>query len=215
MGILVSDFDSTLTQRDFFDLVRERWPVPPEDDPWEKYIAGKLTHFEALAEIFRTIRSEEEALLELVDTMGLDPGLSSSLGVLQNNGWEVVIASAGCDWYIRYLLKTAGVSIPVHANPGIFDPASGLLMSLPKESPFFSPTVGIDKPGVVRDALQRAKYVAFAGDGRPDLEPALLVSPAYRFARGWLADALTERGEAFHHFSRWSEIAAQLPKISC
>lgn len=215
MGILVSDFDSTLTQRDFFDLVRERWPVPPEDDPWEKYVAGELTHFEALAEIFHGIRSDEKALLELVDTMGLDSNLAGSLGTLQDNGWEVVIASAGCDWYIRYLLKTAGVSIPVHANPGTFDPAQGLLMTLPQESPFFSPTIGIDKPGVVRDALQRAKYVAFAGDGRPDLEPALLVPPEYRFARGWLAEALTERGEAFHPFSRWSEIAAQLPKIPC
>jgi hypothetical protein len=52
MGILISDFDSTLTRYDFFDLVRKRWPTSPDDDPWEKYVAGKVTHFQALAEIF-------------------------------------------------------------------------------------------------------------------------------------------------------------------
>jgi 2-hydroxy-3-keto-5-methylthiopentenyl-1-phosphate phosphatase len=86
---------------------------------------------------------------------------------------------------------------------------------LPVDSPFFSAPTGIDKPGVVRDALRRTEHVAFAGDGRPDLEPALLVRPEYRFARGWLAEALTERGEAFHPFSRWSEVADKLPKVSC
>ncbi len=212
MGILVSDFDSTLTQRDFFDLVRQRWPVPPEEDPWEKYVAGELTHFEALAEIFRGIRSDEASLRAMVDSMELDPQLADSLAALQAKGWEVVIASAGCDWYIRYLLNKAGVSIPVHANPGTFDPVRGLEMRLPKDSPFFSLSTGIDKPGIVRDARRRSEHVAFAGDGRPDLEPALLVSPEYRFARGWLAEALRERGEIFQPFSHWSEIATQLPK---
>jgi len=215
MGILVSDFDSTLTQRDFFDLVRERWPVPPEQDPWKKYVAGELTHFEALAEIFRGIRSDETSLLKLVDTMELDLDLASSVATLKTYGWDVVVASAGCDWYIRYLLRQAGVSIPVHANPGTFDPSKGLLMTPPVDSPFFSASTGIDKPGVVRDALRRTEHVAFAGDGRPDLEPALLVHPKYRFARGWLADALTERGETFHSFSHWSEIVTQLLTVPC
>ena len=53
MSIVISDFDGTLTRYDFFDLVRKRWPFPPEDDPWEKFVRGQITHFEALAEIFR------------------------------------------------------------------------------------------------------------------------------------------------------------------
>lgn len=210
MKILVSDFDSTMTRRDFYDLVRKRWPVPPSDDPWEKYIAGKITHFEALAEIFRRIRGTESELLQLADSMEIDPSLATSLAGVRAAGWDVVVASAGCDWYIRYLLGKAGASVTVHANPGIFDPAQGLLMSLPKDSPYFSPTTGIDKPAIVKDALRRADVVAFAGDGPPDLAPALLVPPERRFARGWLAATLTERGEAFHPFERWTEIAEKL-----
>jgi 2-hydroxy-3-keto-5-methylthiopentenyl-1-phosphate phosphatase len=68
---------------------------------------------------------------------------------------------------------------------------------------------------IVRDALKRSERVAFAGDGRPDLEPALLVKPELRFARGWLADAFGERGEKFHPFERWSQIADRLQKGAC
>ena len=51
-------------------------------------------------------------------------------------------------------------------------------MSLPEHSAFFSPTTGVNKVEIVRDALNRSDCVAFAGDGRPDLEPALMVEPS-------------------------------------
>jgi 2-hydroxy-3-keto-5-methylthiopentenyl-1-phosphate phosphatase len=212
MSILVSDFDGTVTRYDFFERVRKRWPFPPQDDPWEKFVAGEVTHFQALAEIFAGIRTTEADLLELADSTGIDPSFAESVQALQHRGWEIVIASAGCDWYIHFLLQKAGVSIPVHANPGIFDPKRGLQMSLPENSPFFSPTKGVSKVAIVRDALSRSDRVAFAGDGRPDLKPAMLVEPEWRFARGWLAEALNERGEKFHPFERWSEIADELQK---
>jgi len=210
MSILISDFDGTVTRYDFFDMVRKRWPFPPQDDPWEKFVTGEITHFEALAEIFACIRTTEADLLELADSTELDDSFGKSARVLQDSGWEIVIASGGCDWYIKYLLKKAGVSISVHANPGTFDPEQGLEMSLPERSPFFSLTKGVNKVAIVRDALSRSHRVAFAGDGRPDLKSALLVQPQLRFARGWLAEALNERGEGFHPFERWSQIADQL-----
>ncbi len=43
-----------------------------------------------------------------------------------------------------------------------------------------------------------------------DRPEALLVRPELRLARGWLAEALGERGERFHPFERWSQIADQL-----
>ena len=126
---------------------------------------------------------------------------------LQKRRWEIVIASAGCDWYIRFLLKQAGVSVLLYANPGVFDPECGLQMSLPERSRFFSPTTGVNKVEIVRDALSRSDRVAFAGDGRPDMEPALLVKPEFRF--------LPERGEKFHSFEHWSQIADQLGDDEC
>lgn len=212
MGILVSDFDGTITRYDFFDRVRKRWPFSPQDDPWEKFVSGEITHFQALAEIFARIRTTEADLLALADSTELDPSFANSVRALQDHGWEVMIASAGCGWYIDFLLKKAGISVSVHANPGTFDPKRGLLMSLPERSPFFSASKGVNKVAIVQDALKRSDRVAFAGDGRPDLRPALLVPLQLRFARGWLAEALTERGEKFYPFESWSEIADRLQK---
>ena len=83
-------------------------------------------------------------------------------------------------------------------------------MRLPDASRFLSRSTGIDKVAVVRDAMRRSPDVAFAGDGRPDLEPALLVPPERRFARGWLANALRQQGQSFHPFTSWAEIADTL-----
>lgn len=83
-------------------------------------------------------------------------------------------------------------------------------MELPHGSPFFSPTVGIDKPAIVRHALATADVVAFAGDSRPDVEPALLVEPEMRFATGFLADDLTRRDEGFRPFERMIDVARAL-----
>jgi hypothetical protein len=41
------------------------------------------------------------------------------------------------------------------------------------------------------------------------------VKPEFRFARGWLADAFKERGEKFHPFDCWSQIADQLRDDKC
>jgi len=126
MGILVSDFDGTVTRYDFFDRVRKRWPFPLQEDPWEKFVSGEITHFQALAEIFASIRATEAELLELADSTELDVSFAKSVRTLQDRGWKIVIASAGCDWYIKFLLKKGGVSVPVYANPGVFDQESGL-----------------------------------------------------------------------------------------
>jgi 2-hydroxy-3-keto-5-methylthiopentenyl-1-phosphate phosphatase len=83
-------------------------------------------------------------------------------------------------------------------------------MTAPLQSPFFAAETGIDKAAVVRHYLSQGRETAFAGDGRPDLAPALLVPPGYRFATGWLADELGRRREPFVRFDRWCEIAERL-----
>jgi len=209
-GILVSDFDGTMTRRDFYDLVRERWPLPPEDDPWERYVAGRCTHFEALAEIFGRIRADAATIDTLLQQMELDPKLPSAVAALKAAGWRVIVASAGCAWYINRLLSKAGVELEVHANPGEFSPEHGLHMQLPTTSRYFNRQTGIDKAAIVKEAQQQAELVAFCGYGRPDLAPALSVPGTRRFARGWLAGELSARKEPFLRFESWSEIENQL-----
>ena len=209
-AVLVSDFDGTMTRHDFYQMVRARWWNEAEPDPWEEYIAGRITHFEALNRFFARIRADEATLRTFAEGMELDPTLPEALERLDQAGWTLVIASAGCEWYIRHLLAGIRTPFTLHANPGRLTPAGGLEMQLPVDSEFFSPETGIDKLAVVKHALARHERVAFAGDGPPDLPPARLIPVRSRFARGYLAQTLTAEGEAYELLSDWDTLATHL-----
>ncbi len=212
--VFVTDFDGTMAAQDFYRLVAQQYMPLGAPDYWDLYARGKITHFEAMRSFFSHAPEDEEALNRLLQRMDPDPGLGAAVDQLQQRGWQVIVASAGSAWYIDRLLAQAGVSgVEVYANPGSIEPGRGLWIRLPEASPFFSLDVGINKPAIVREALRRAELVAFAGDGPPDLEPALLVRPGLRFARGWLAGELDRRGEPFSRFQRWSDVAEMLAAL--
>ena len=208
--VLVSDFDGTMTQHDFYKLAIELLMPPETPDYWVEYRAGTITHFEALRRYFAAIRATDEEVLAVMRKMNLDNGLSIAAENLRQAGWQIVVASAGCAWYIRRLLDDAGVFVEVHANPGHLQPGHGLQMEMPKGSPFLSATLGIDKTAIVQRFLADGATVAFAGDGFPDADPARLVPAHLRFARGDLANVLEAEGLTFHTFDAWSDIAQVL-----
>jgi 2-hydroxy-3-keto-5-methylthiopentenyl-1-phosphate phosphatase len=208
--VLVSDFDGTMTQHDFYQRAQAAYPPRGDADPWNDYLAGRLSHFDALQQLFASLPGDENQVMELARSAQLDAGLGDSLPRLRQAGWSVVVVSAGCAWYIERLLGERGVKVPLVANPGRLLPAGGLWMERNTDSPFYAPDTGVDKSAVVRAALEGRRIVAFAGDGPPDLTPALLVAAELRFARGWLAEALADRGEGFRPYATWSNIADTL-----
>jgi 2,3-diketo-5-methylthio-1-phosphopentane phosphatase len=209
--ILVSDYDGTITDRDFYSLLAEHYIPADIPDYFSLYRQGRIPHFDAMAAYFAFAPTDEKQLDELLAGSQPDPDLGAAAALLQRAGWELIVVSAGSSWYVERVLKRAGVTATVYSNPGRVVEGQGLVLErLDPSSPFHSAKVGVDKPAVVRHALRRAETVAFAGDGPPDMDPALLVRPELRFARGFLAEALRERGEAFRPFARWSEIAKEL-----
>jgi 2,3-diketo-5-methylthio-1-phosphopentane phosphatase len=212
--ILVSDFDGTMARQDFYKLALESLVPLGTPNYWAEYRAGRMTHFETLRSYFATIRASEAEVLAVVGRMELDPELPASVKQLRRAGWRVVVASAGCDWYIRRLLAAAGVEIEVHSNPGRFEAGQGLLMQMPDGSPYLSQTLGVDKAGVVRRHLAEGRMVAFAGDGFADADAARLVADDLRFARADLAQVMGEEGLPFQPFEAWSEVARALLRRS-
>jgi 2-hydroxy-3-keto-5-methylthiopentenyl-1-phosphate phosphatase len=209
--IFISDYDGTISDKDFYSLLAEHYIPADTPDYFAQYREGRITHFEAMAAYFAFAPTEEHQLEELLAASQVDPDLTASVALLEQAGWELWVVSAGSSWYVERVLRRAGVPEPVYSNPGRIERGRGLVLEkLDSASPYHSPSIGVDKSAVVRHALDVAETVAFAGDGPPDLEPALLVQPNLRFARGFLAEALRERGEQFRPFSRWSEIAREL-----
>jgi 2,3-diketo-5-methylthio-1-phosphopentane phosphatase len=209
--IFVSDYDGTITDKDFYSLLAERYIPGDAPDYFAQYREGRITHFEAMTSYFAFAPTGEQELEELIAASQADPDLGASAALLQRAGWELWIVSAGSSWYVERVLERAGVAATIYSNPGRLENGRGLVLErLDPSSPYHSSSVGVDKSAVIRHALQVAQAVAFAGDGPTDLQPALLVRTELRFARGFLAEALTERGETFRPFSRWSEIAREL-----
>ncbi|MDX2177408.1 MAG: haloacid dehalogenase-like hydrolase [Candidatus Sumerlaeia bacterium] len=222
---LIVDFDGTMTRKEFYELAVEEFVDRDISGFWEDYVAGRLTHFEALDAIFGLIARDEAHVLARLAAMELDPATGATLRDLAARGWRVAIASAGCGWYIRHALAAQGIeaivnprdplgptpgSVEVYTNPGSFRPGAGLRMELDRGSRHFREGTGVDKAGVVREALALHSPVAFLGDGRPDTEAAMLLPPEARFATGWLRADFRSRGVPFRPFDRWTEAAALL-----
>jgi 2,3-diketo-5-methylthio-1-phosphopentane phosphatase len=208
--VLITDFDGTMTARDFYSCAVEFLLTPEDLKPWNAYTKHEITHFEALRRIFERIRATDSEMGQVLQAMQFDPLAATAVERMNDCGWGVLVVSNGCGWYIDRIFQQYNLSLELHANSGEYSPEHGLQMQLPRDSPFFAEEYGISKGAVVRNAIKSHRKVAFAGDGRPDLEPALMVPSGLRFARGWLAGALAERGEAFIGFETWSEISALL-----
>jgi len=209
--IFVSDYDGTITDVDFYSLLAERYIPANAPDYFAQYREGRITHFEAMAAYFAFAPTDEQQLDELLTASQADPDLGPSAVLLRRAGWELWVVSAGSSWYVERVLRRASVVATVYSNPGRLEKGRGLVLEkLDPSSPHHSASMGVDKSAVVCHALHVADTVAFAGDGPPDLPPALLVPPDLRFARGFLAEALRARGETFQPFSCWSEIARKL-----
>lgn len=228
MNILITDFDGTISKIDFYQTALDLGYADPAgaDMFWKAYTDGEITHFAAMKGIMGSLRVAPEQIGPALDAMLFDPQFAEACAALAAANWAVAIVSAGCEWYIAQHLRRAGVAftidhtqlrpglIYVASNPGTFtSETQGIELSMPVGSPFLCEDVGIDKPAVARYMLSIADIAAFAGDGRPDYAPAMLVAPERRFATGWLAEELARNGEQFTRFDVWHEVVNAV--VSC
>jgi len=208
---LITDFDGTITDRDFYYLAVERYLPPNTPDYWASYSLGQITHLQAMQGIFGHLRASEEELAALLPEMKPEPRLKEYIQALKAAGWAIEIVSNGCEWYIDRTLRLMDVTgVTVYANPGGVIAGQGLRMEAPLGSPYLSSTHGIDKVAVLRAAQLRGGRVVFAGNGPPDEAAALRVDVKDRFARGWLAEKFKAQGVAYRPFERWGEVAEAL-----
>src|SRR5215467_6350408 len=126
--IFVSDYDGTITERDFYLLLAERYVPAGTPDYFGQYRDGRITHFEAMKAYFAFVPTEEQQIEELLEASHADPDLRTSAALLQCKGWELLVVSAGSSWYIVRLFARAGLDVPVYSNPGRLEHGDGLVL---------------------------------------------------------------------------------------
>ena len=200
----VSDFDGTLTDRDFYHIVMDKYL---KDWAWEYYDEWRKTkkiNVDFLNKIFGSMDRNEEEILEDILELPLDPYAMEFIKKVEDRGGDFYILSAGTSYYIKKLLAHHKIdSVTVVSMEGKYHNRGITIMPDP-QSEFYSNLWGVDKAKVVLSLKAKYEKVYFAGDSEPDIGAAKESDCA--FARNDLKTLLADRGIPFVPFSRYVEI---------
>lgn len=210
---LVTDFDGTITDDDFFTLVAKKYLSPFDLAPWNDYMNGNLSHFDALNKVFAKISIPEQELITFIKTIALDSSFAKTAIYCYQKEIPLYICSAGCDYYINLLIGKLikQTHINLITNKGEYTPQTGLIMQAPCDSIFYDEYVGISKSGVVKYLQDQGYEVIFCGDGPPDVAPAKIAQTV--FAKKYLRDKCLEYNISIHKFNSFTDVLTYLKEI--
>jgi len=200
----VSDFDGTLTDRDFYHIVMDKYL---KDWSWNYYNEWKKTkkiNVEFLNKIFGAMNRDEQEILEDILELPLDPYAISFIKKVQKSGGDFFILSAGTSYYIKKLMEHLKIkNVTVISMEGIYK-NRGIQILPDPESEYYSEIWGVDKEKVIKTLKQEYSKVYFAGDSEPDMGAAKAADCA--FARNDLQKLLKVRNTSFIPFNKFNEV---------
>jgi len=204
----VSDFDGTLTEKDFYHIIIDNylqdWGRPFYED-WKK---TKKINVEFLNKILGSIGRTEEEILAEIHRLPLDEYAVDFIRRVQEAGGEFYILSAGTTYYIDRLLAHRGIEgVTVISMSGVYKDG-GIEVTPDEGSPYFSEIFGINKAKVVEELKKEFETVFFAGDSEPDLGAAKEADIA--FAKKDLKELLSKEQQEFVPFENFREIEKYL-----
>ncbi len=211
---LISDFDGTISKEDFFNMVIDRLLTREDIKPWDDYLAGKITHVEALSRIFAKVRIPQNELDKFIESIEIDPQFPETLELCKKLEIPVYICSAGMDYYIlkripEYIKK---YNITLLSNKGEYSPQTGFKVTPPAPgSPFYSKDAGVSKDALVQHLKQQGFFTIYAGDGRPDIKAARTADAV--FAKGILLGLCKEQGIQTLQFGGFGDIIKYIKTI--
>lgn len=205
--IFVSDFDGTMTERDFYLIVMDKYPRDWQklNDSWRK---NEITTFEFLAAVFARIDMDEQQIIKDILSIKFDPCVLPFVNKVKATGGDFAVLSAGADYYIKKVLAYYGIDDAIlMSNKGVYE-NKGVKMTADEKSPYYSRIYGIDKGLAVKALKADYHKIFFAGDSRPDLPAAGASDVA--FARGELAKLLSVDKKPFVPYESFADIEAYL-----
>ncbi|MEG6586904.1 MtnX-like HAD-IB family phosphatase [Dendrosporobacter sp. 1207_IL3150] len=208
--IFVSDFDATLTEKDFYHIVIDECLGEPGRELYRKFKSGELRDIEFLASVFKNMNRDEAGVIKVISKIKLDNYTQHFINNIHNHGGDFTVLSAGVEYYINKLFELRGISnAPVIANHGYYADR-GIKTIVDEKSSFYSELYGIDKARIVQSLRTKYKKIYYAGDGLPDYKAASLSDLV--FAKSELANQLSVNGQNFVPFNCFKEIDEYLKK---
>lgn len=203
----VSDFDGTISKKDFYHHVIENY-FPEGEDLYKKWKAGQMLDIDFLSHVFTSIHEEEEQLIKSILTMPMDEHIGQFIQLVQKNGGDFFILSAGTDYYIRHILDDIGaLDVEIFSNEGYYH-GRNIHLKIDKEDWKYSERYGIDKSKVILKLKEKYETVYFFGDSEPDSHPAAYADTT--FAKDSLCGLLEEKGIKYVGVNNFKEVEAYL-----
>ncbi|MDP4549981.1 MtnX-like HAD-IB family phosphatase [Alkalihalobacillus macyae] len=203
----VSDFDGTISKKDFYWLIIESY-YPEGQELYKKWKAGEYQDIDFLQQVFQSIDQNEEQIIEDILSLPIDEHVPSFIEAVQENGGDFYILSAGTDYYIHHILNHYGIhDVPVFSNKGYYE-NQNVHLSIDENHKHYSRRYGIDKSKVISELKEKYDLVYFAGDSEPDSHPAKVAD--LTFAKDALQDILKENGVSFIGVESFKDIERTL-----
>ncbi len=203
----VSDFDGTISKKDFYWLIIEKY-FPEGHELFQQWKRAELLDIDFLSKVFSSIHQEEDQIIADILSLPIDEHVPSFIKTVQANHGDFYVLSAGTNYYIKHILAKYGVdNVEVFSNEGYFR-NKNVYMNIDEAHRHYSKRYGIDKSKVILELKEKYDYVYFAGDSEPDSHPAAYAD--ITFAKDALQDILNEKGLPYIGVETFEEIEAYL-----
>ncbi len=206
--VFISDFDGTLTDRDFYKIVMDKFPENKGRDVYLRWISGEIGVFDFLYTVFSSVNRSEEELLRAILEIPFDKYAKGFIESIKQSGGDFIILSAGTGYYIEKLFEYHGIKdVFIISNKGIYRDG-GIYITADTESPYYSSKYGIDKSLAVEHYRKEYGKVYYAGDSEPDLKASLKADTV--FARTELQELLKSLKHEFVAVDNFNQIGNYL-----
>jgi len=206
--VFLSDFDNTISGKDFYWLVIERFRHGEGKRLYQEWQNDQISDVVFLNTVFSWINLEADELEKLILEIPVDISAVSLAHKFIDAGHEFHIVSAGCRYYIEVLMRHNDFpeQVRLFANPGVY--VNGHIEMQPDQhSPFYHPVHGIDKAAVLRSFRRNGHITAFAGDSKPDLAAALCADKVFARRNSQLETLLKAQRRPFESFEDFNELS--------
>jgi 2,3-diketo-5-methylthio-1-phosphopentane phosphatase len=206
----ISDFDGTLTGKDFYKILSEAYLKDEFLPLFKDWKNGKMKDREYLSYVFNNVKRSEDQITEDILNIPFDIFAKEFIEQVKAAGGDFIVISAGTSYYIEKIFEKHNIKgVDVYSNKAIFKD-NGIYFDLDENSEFYSDRYGIDKLLVVNKLKVDYKKIIYAGDSEPDLKPALICDLV--FAKGELVELLKKEKKEFIEFEDFSEVWDKLKK---